>query len=162
VYTGQDPPHLAANMPITRVSELMVLPGFGAERYARIKPFLSALPVGTPINVCTAPGVVLDALSDDSRSSASTGRSRQASQGCVLPTALEDLRGALGDETYNQVKDSLANRGSYFRATVWRHYWHHPVHPVQSARPRWRGFRPPRAAQFRQRLVFRGRCLRRW
>ncbi len=65
IYTGMNPPHLAANMPVTRVSELLVLPGFGAERYARLKPFVSALPVGTALNVCTAPGVVLDALSEE-------------------------------------------------------------------------------------------------
>jgi len=119
VYTGQDPPHLAANMPITRVSELMVLPGFGAERYARIKPYLSALPVGTPINVCTAPGVVLDSLSDDSREfSLNPEDLAKRRKDACFPT-LEDLRGALGDETYNQVKNSLAESSNYFRATVW-------------------------------------------
>jgi general secretion pathway protein K len=47
VYTGLDPPHLAANMPITRASELMVLPEFGAERFRRLQPYVTALPVGT-------------------------------------------------------------------------------------------------------------------
>jgi hypothetical protein len=32
---------------------------------------------------------------------------------------LEELRGALGDETYNQVKNSLTESSGYFRATVW-------------------------------------------
>ncbi len=67
VYTGLDPPHLAANMPITRVSELLVLPQFGAERFRKLKPFVTALPVGTPVNVCTASGIVLDSFSEDSR-----------------------------------------------------------------------------------------------
>src|SRR5690606_36699459 len=52
VYTGQNPAHLAANMPVTRASEIMVLPGFGAERYARLRPYVTALPVGVPLNVC--------------------------------------------------------------------------------------------------------------
>jgi len=55
VYSGQDPPHLTANMPITRASELLVLAGFGAERYAKLKPYVTALPVGSTLNVCTAP-----------------------------------------------------------------------------------------------------------
>ncbi len=67
VYTGQSPPYLAANMPITRASELLSLPGFGAERYAKLKPYVTALPVGTKLNVCTAPGIVLDALIENVR-----------------------------------------------------------------------------------------------
>ena len=37
----------------------------------------------------------------------------------VLWQAIAALRGALGDETYNQVKDSLTESSNYFRATVW-------------------------------------------
>jgi len=119
VYTGQDPPHLAANMPVTRVSELMVLPGFGAERFARLKPFVSALPVGTPLNVCTAPGIVLDALSDDTREfSLNPNDLVKRRKDACFPT-LEDLRGSLGDEQFNQLKKSLTDSSAYFRATVW-------------------------------------------
>jgi general secretion pathway protein K len=119
VYTGQDPPHLAANMPVTRVSELMVLPGFGAERYARVRPYLSALPSGTPINVCTAPGVVLDALSEGSREFGLNPEdlANRRKDAC-FPT-LEDLRGALGDAAYDEVKNSLTESSNFFRATVW-------------------------------------------
>jgi general secretion pathway protein K len=119
VYTGQDPPHLAANMPVTRVSELMVLPGFGAQRFARLKPFVSALPVGTPLNVCTAPGIVLDSLSDDTREfSLNPDDLAKRRKDACFPT-LEDLRGSLGDEQYNQLKESLTESSAYFRATVW-------------------------------------------
>jgi len=119
VYTGQDPPHLAANMPVTRVSELMVLPGFGAQRFARLKPFVSALPVGTPLNVCTAPGIVLDALSDDTREfSLNPNDLVKRRKDACFPT-LEDLRGSLGDEQFNQLKKSLTESSAYFRATVW-------------------------------------------
>jgi general secretion pathway protein K len=119
VYTGQDPPHLAANMPVTRASEIMVLPGFGAERYQRLRPFVTALPVGTPINVCTAPGVVLDSLSDGSREfSLNPEDLANRRKSACFPT-LEDMRGALGDEAYNKVKNSLTESSGYFRATVW-------------------------------------------
>jgi general secretion pathway protein K len=119
VYTGMDPPHLAANMPITRVSELLVLPGFGPERYARLKPFVSALPAGTPLNVCTAPGVVLDALSEDARVfSLNPDNLADRRKNACFPT-IEDLRGSLGDAAYNELKDSLTESSAYFRATVW-------------------------------------------
>ncbi len=119
VYTGQDPPHLAANMPVTRASEIMVLPGFGAERYQRLRPYVTALPVGTPINVCTAPGVVLDSLSEGSREfSLNPEDLANRRKSACFPT-LEDMRGALGDEAYNKVKNSLTESSGYFRATVW-------------------------------------------
>jgi general secretion pathway protein K len=119
VYTGQTPPHLAANMPVTRVSELMVLPGFGAERFARLKPYVSALPVGTPLNVCTAPGIVLDSLSDETREySLNPDDMLKRREDACFPT-LEALRGSLGDEKYNELKNSLTESSAYFRATVW-------------------------------------------
>jgi general secretion pathway protein K len=67
LYTGQQPPYRTANRWITSTSELLALPGFGAERYRILQPYIAALPpVGTPygsaLNVCTAPGIVLDAL----------------------------------------------------------------------------------------------------
>jgi general secretion pathway protein K len=119
VYTGQNPPYLAANMPITRASEILSLPGFGPERYAKLKPFVTALPVGTTLNVCTAPGIVLDALSENVREFGLNPKdlAKRREAGC-FPT-LNDLRGALGDADYNKVKDSIAESSNYFGATVW-------------------------------------------
>jgi general secretion pathway protein K len=62
VYLGMNPQYRPPNMPITSVSELLALPGFGRQRYDRLVPYIAALPPGTAVNVCTAPGVVLDAL----------------------------------------------------------------------------------------------------
>ena len=119
VYTGRDPPHLAANMPITRTSELMVLPEFGAERFRRLQPYIAALPVGTKLNVCTAPGIVLDSLSEAQRQFSLnpedlSGRRKDA----CFPT-LDELRGTLDQAEYNLIKDTLSESSTYFRATVW-------------------------------------------
>ena len=119
VYTGQNLPHLAANMPVTRVSEIMVLPGFGAERYLRVRPYLAALPVGTPLNVCTAPGMVLDALTEGSREFGLNPQDLGTRRKDACFPSLEDLRGALGDAAYTELKDSLTESSNYFRATVW-------------------------------------------
>jgi len=62
VYLSQSPPYRAANIPITSISELLALPGFGRARYDRLAPYITALPPGTSINVCTASGVLLDAI----------------------------------------------------------------------------------------------------
>ena len=119
VYTGMDPPHLTANMPITRVSELMSLPEFGPERFRKLQPYVSALPVGTKINVCTAPGIVIDSLFEAQRQFSLNPDDlvTRRKEGC-FPT-LEDLRGTLGAAEFELARDSLAESTSYFRATVW-------------------------------------------
>ncbi len=119
VYTGLDPPHLAANMPITRTSELMVLPEFGADRFRRLQPYITALPVGTKLNVCTAPGIVLDSLSETQRQFSLNPEdlAKRRLEAC-FPT-LDDLRGTLDQAEYEQIKDTLSESSTYFRATVW-------------------------------------------
>ncbi len=119
-YTGQNPPHLAANMPITRISELMQLPGFTADRYAKLKPFVAALPVGAKLNVCTAPGIVLDSLSEAERQfSLNADYLTQQRQAIGCFPRLTDLQATLGAAEYDKVKNSLAETSSYFMATVW-------------------------------------------
>jgi general secretion pathway protein K len=61
-YLGQDPPYLTANLYITSTSELLALPGFGHDRYARLAPFVTALPPDAGLNVCSASPPVLDAF----------------------------------------------------------------------------------------------------
>jgi len=119
VYTGLDPPHFAANMPITRASELMVLPEFGADRFRRLQPYITALPVGTRLNVCTAPGIVLDSLSESQRqfSLDPEDLAKRRMEAC-FPT-LDELRGTLDQAEYEQIKDTLSESSSYFRTTVW-------------------------------------------
>lgn len=63
LYSSQTPPYRPANLPITSVSELAQLPGFGRERYLKLLPHVTALPPqAAKINLCTADGYVLDAL----------------------------------------------------------------------------------------------------
>ncbi len=119
VYTGQTPSYLAANMPITRASELLSLPGFGAERYAKLKPYVTALPVGTTLNVCTAPGIVIDALIENVREFGLNPEdlAKRRENGCFPSVA--DLRGSFGDEEFNKIKDTIAESSNYFGAAVW-------------------------------------------
>src|SRR5579863_5124678 len=65
VYTSQTPPYRTGNWPMMSPSELMNLPGFGADRYRLIAPYVTALPDATvPINICTASAPVLMSLSE--------------------------------------------------------------------------------------------------
>jgi general secretion pathway protein K len=66
VYTMQNPPYRTGNWPMMSPAELMNLPGFGADRYRKIAPYVTALPTATAkINVCTAPAAVLESLADN-------------------------------------------------------------------------------------------------
>jgi general secretion pathway protein K len=65
IYTSQNPPYRTGNFPMLSPSELMNLPGFGADRYRKIAPYVTALPTATAtINICTAPSQVLESLDE--------------------------------------------------------------------------------------------------
>jgi general secretion pathway protein K len=85
-YLGQNPPYLTANRYLTSTSELLALPKFGRENYDKLAPYISALPPGTPLNICTAPWAVLDAFSTSSTFSSDQGaglaKNREAAPGC--------------------------------------------------------------------------------
>jgi general secretion pathway protein K len=119
VYTSLTPPHRAANMTITRASELMVLNGFGAERYAKLAPYVTALPVGTKLNVCTASGIVLDSLSETEREFSLSPEDTAKRRADTCYPTIDALHNKLGDEEFNKVKNSLTDSSNYFRANVW-------------------------------------------
>jgi general secretion pathway protein K len=63
-YLAMKPPYLAANRPLIDVAELALVRGFDADVVARLRPFVTALPGFTAVNVNTATPEVLAALVD--------------------------------------------------------------------------------------------------
>lgn len=63
-YNVLNPPYLAANHPLSSVSELRLIKGVDQEVYDKLAPLVCVLPPGTPLNVNTAPAPVLAALSE--------------------------------------------------------------------------------------------------
>lgn len=61
-YLSQAAPHLSANRPLTDLAELALVRGFDADARERLRPFVSALPRATPVNVNTASAEVLSAV----------------------------------------------------------------------------------------------------
>lgn len=57
-------PHLAANQPLMDVAELALVRGFNDSVRLRLRPFVSALPVFTAVNVNTAAPEVISAVVD--------------------------------------------------------------------------------------------------
>jgi general secretion pathway protein K len=67
-YLGMTHAQRAANRPMVDVNELIRVRGFTSEIVNKLRPFVTALPVHTPININTAPAPVLALLfqlSDD-------------------------------------------------------------------------------------------------
>jgi general secretion pathway protein K len=61
-YLALARPYRAANRPIAQVEELYRVRGFDAATVAKLKPYVSALPVRTAVNVNTASDVVIAAV----------------------------------------------------------------------------------------------------
>jgi general secretion pathway protein K len=61
-YRVLDTPYLAANRPMTDVSELALVSGFEESMRTRLLPYVTALPRFTPVNVNTAAPEVLAAI----------------------------------------------------------------------------------------------------
>ena len=115
VYLAQSPQYRTANEPITSISELLALPGFGRDRYNRLAPYITALPAGTQINVCTASGVLLDAISGKTEYSTDPQQllSQRQNQGC-FPT-LSVYQSSMSSQQQNLAAGRLGQTTSYFR-----------------------------------------------
>jgi len=122
LYLSQQPAYRAANMPITSVSELRQLPGFDQKMYLRLLPHVTALPPSArTINVCTADGLVLDALNALSKANPNNleysrlkpeelDRNRQ--NGCF------PQKSVLGANEPD-IAARIDERSSYFRLQTW-------------------------------------------
>jgi len=120
-YTGLTPPYRTANMPLTRASELLALAGFGLERYRKLEPFVTALPIGTTINLCTASPELLDALVAGRRqfTLARDNTTETRKQRC-FPTKQDYESGLSATEKEELVTGKVIDQtSSYFRSTIW-------------------------------------------
>lgn len=61
-YLALNPPYLTANRPLIDLGELALVRGFDDNVRARLRPYITALPVFTSVNVNTAPPEVLAAV----------------------------------------------------------------------------------------------------
>jgi len=61
-YLALPQPYRAANRPLVELDELLLVKGFDADTLKRLRPYVSALPAPTPINVNFAPPEVLAAM----------------------------------------------------------------------------------------------------
>jgi general secretion pathway protein K len=117
VYLSQTPPYRAANQPVSSISELLALPGFGRDRYDLLKPYITALPPGTTINLCTASGKLLDALigknGSDYGGASSVLADKRQNGGCFPTRAV--FEASVGNKDLGILAGKYDTTSSYFR-----------------------------------------------
>ena len=117
-YLMAQPGYRAANTYLTSTSELLALPEFGPERFRILAPYITALPHGTKLNVCTAPGIVIDTLSPRFRefSADPAQLAQNRLRGC-FPT-VTDLSASFSAEVWADVNSHVEQRSTWFRLTT--------------------------------------------
>jgi general secretion pathway protein K len=120
VYTSQTPPYHTGNWPMLSPTELMNMPGFDADRYRKIAPYVTALPTAmATINICTAPAPVLESLADDLRgeySSSPEVLTNARKTGCFPD--LDSFRKIVGPKEIGAITGRYGTTSNYFRLTT--------------------------------------------
>ena len=117
-YLAQQPPHRVPNLLLTSISELLSM-GMDRASYQRLAPFVTALPPDTKLNICTAPGEVLDAISGVREYGLNPkGLAQQRLQFNCYPDRAA-FRAGVSSEWKRYVPNHVDTRSSYFRLRTW-------------------------------------------
>jgi general secretion pathway protein K len=118
IYTSQTPPYRTGNWPMMSPTELMNLPGFGADRYRKIAPFVTALPSAiVPINICTAPSEVLESLAPTLNGEYSPQVLAAGRKTGCFPD-LNAFRNVVGPQGLQALSGRYGTTSNYFRLTT--------------------------------------------
>ncbi|MBK9704362.1 MAG: type II secretion system minor pseudopilin GspK [Betaproteobacteria bacterium] len=115
-YLAQPTPALAADAPILRGTELLVVRGVTEGSLSAVAAFVAALPADTPVNVNTAPVEVLAAVVDGAGPDALAGL--VTSRANKPFTTVAEFRARLPSGASLASELGLAVRSDYFYATV--------------------------------------------
>jgi general secretion pathway protein K len=118
IYTSQTPPYRTGNWPMMSPTELMNLPGFGADRYRKIAPFVTALPTATAaINICTAPSEVLESLAPSLNGEYGPQVLAAGRKNGCFPD-LNTFRTVVGAQGIAAISGRYGSTSNYFRLTT--------------------------------------------
>ncbi len=119
LYLGLPTPYRAPNMPLSNITELLALPGMTRANFDRLAPYVTALPPGQPLNLCTAPGAVLDALiPGQEQFSLDEPLLVERRQGGCFPTLLE-FQTQMSAAQFAEVQRYIGESSHYFRLRSW-------------------------------------------
>jgi general secretion pathway protein K len=115
-YTSQQPSNRPPNRPMLQVSELLAVPQIGLEAYLRLAPHVSALPRDRrEINLCTASGVLLDALIDQRLWSANANTlETQRKSGCYPNVLQFEQLFSANPADYQKIKNRVKVQSNFF------------------------------------------------
>src|SRR5665213_108698 len=118
-YSSQDPPYRTPNMLVTSSTELLALPGFGRDRYLKIAPYVTALPQGTKINICSASGFLLDAMIEGRTEFGSDPKKLATERQTACFPKLTDYVASFGGDTsgFSKISQRIQQNSQYFRLT---------------------------------------------
>ena len=118
VYNAQNPPYLTGNWPMLSTSELLSLPGFDIGRFQKLAPFITALPIhDAKINVCTAPGVILDSLTHKYEYAANPDALIKGRKTGCFPD-LNTLQNSVDPSRLQIFNAEASEKSDYFRLTT--------------------------------------------
>jgi general secretion pathway protein K len=118
IYTSQTPPYRTGNWPMMSPTELMNMPGFGADRYRKIAPFVTALPTATAsINICTAPSEVLESLTPSLNGEYGPQVLAAGRKSGCFPD-LKTFRTVVGAQGIAAISGRYGSTSNYFRLTT--------------------------------------------
>jgi type II secretory pathway component PulK len=93
----------------------MNLPGFGADRYRKIAPYVTALPSSmVSINICTAPAVVLESLADDLNGEYNPDMLTNGRKAGCFPD-LNTFRNVVGPKDLAAIQGRFGQTSQFFR-----------------------------------------------
>jgi general secretion pathway protein K len=114
-YLAQQPPYLPANRQLTDASELALVRGYDDSVRARLRPFVTALPRATAVNVNTAPPEVLAAVIEGMNLDQARALAAERDRAYFRDTA-DFVRRAPRDLTVSA--DGIAVSSAYFLVTM--------------------------------------------
>ncbi|HQQ64240.1 MAG TPA: type II secretion system minor pseudopilin GspK [Pseudomonadales bacterium] len=114
-YLSQPAPMLTANQPLVDIAELAVVAGFDDSVRLRLRPFVTALPGITAINVNTATPEVLAAMVEGL--SLDTARAITAQREHIYFRSVADFRENIPQEL-SVANENIAVSSDYFLATL--------------------------------------------
>lgn len=114
-YLGQAPPYRTANQQIQSISELRLVKGMTPEQFARLEPFITALPVrteATRININTASAEVLAAIGEKITPGDAADIMQMREQTPFTNT--QDIDANLPNNLFGDSRDHVGVNTSYF------------------------------------------------
>ncbi|KXO87065.1 general secretion pathway protein GspK [Acinetobacter venetianus] len=122
-YQGLNPPYLASNTMFHSVEELKLVKGFEGKNYDLIKPYVTALPEQTKVNMNTASALLLASIDPRVDVNALDQELKAKLSNLTYFNNVDDLWklnafSGVEDQTKNDVAGLLDSKSNYFTAQI--------------------------------------------